>query len=65
MIINDGKNDGVHKCNHVLGPVGGDAQQNIGAEHVEQKYDVKEAGKVEHGCGCGCGCGCVCGYIFI
>jgi hypothetical protein len=49
----------------VLGPVGGDAQQNIGAEHVEQKYDVKEAGKVEHGCGCGCGCGCVCGYIFI
>ena len=39
----------------MLGPVGGNAQQHIGAEHIEQKYDVKEAGKVEHGCGCGCG----------
>ena len=37
----------------MLGSVGGNAQQHIGAEHVEQKYDVKEAGKVEHGYGCG------------
>lgn len=37
----------------MLGTVGGNAQQHIGAEHVEQKYDVKEAGKVEHDCGCG------------
>ena len=36
-----------------LDPLGGNAQQHIGAEHVEQKYDVKEAGKVEHGYGCG------------
>ena len=43
----------MHECNHVLGPIGRDAQQHIGAEHVEQKYDVNEAGKIEHGCGCG------------
>jgi len=32
----------------VLGPVGRDAQQHIRAEHVEQKNEVKETGKVEH-----------------
>ena len=48
VVVDDGKNDGVHECNHVLGPVGRDAQQHIGAEHVEEKYNIKEAGKIEH-----------------
>jgi len=33
----------------VLGAVGGDAQQHVGAENVEEEYKVNEAGKVEHG----------------
>jgi hypothetical protein len=28
--------------------VGGDAQQHVGAEHVEEKNKVNEAGNVEH-----------------
>jgi len=33
----------------VLGAVGGDAQQHVGAENVEEEHKVNEAGKVEHG----------------
>ena len=38
----------MHERNHVLGAVGRDAQQNVGAEHVEQENKVEYAGKVEH-----------------
>ena len=48
VVVHQGKHDGVHERNDVLGPVGGDAQQHIGAEHVEQKDEVNETGKVEH-----------------
>ena len=48
VVIHHGEHDGVHECNHVLGSVGRDAQQHVGAEHVEQKDKIKEAGEVEH-----------------
>ena len=48
VIIHHGKDDGVHECDHVLGSVGRDAQQHVGAEHVEQKDEVNEAGEVKH-----------------
>jgi len=32
----------------VLGTVRGDAQQHVGAEHVEKKNKVNEAGNVQH-----------------
>jgi hypothetical protein len=38
----------VHERNHVLGAVGGDAQQYVGAEHVEQKHEVYETGTIKH-----------------
>ena len=50
VIIHQGENNGVHKCNHVLGTVGGNAQQHIGAQHIEQKHEVEKTGKVDH-CG--------------
>ena len=48
VVVHHGEHDGVHKRNHVLGAVGGDAQQHVGAEHVEEKNKVNEAGNVEH-----------------
>ena len=48
VVVDQGKHDRVHERNDVLGPVGRDAQQHIGAEHVEQKDEVNETGKVEH-----------------
>jgi len=33
----------------VLGAVGRDTQQHVGAENVEEEHNVDEAGKVEHG----------------
>jgi hypothetical protein len=48
VVIHKGKHDGVHERNHVLGAVGRDAQQHIGAEHVEQENKVEYAGNVEH-----------------
>jgi hypothetical protein len=48
VVVHHSKYDGVHECNHVLGAVGGDAQQHVGAEHVEEKNKVNEAGNVEH-----------------
>ena len=48
VVVHQGKHDRVHERNDVLRPVGRDAQQNIGTEHVEQKYEINETGKVEH-----------------
>jgi len=48
VVVRHGEHDGVHECNHVLGSVGRDAQQHVGAEHVEQKDKINEAGEVEH-----------------
>ena len=48
VVVHHGEHDGVHEGNHVLGAVGGDAQQHVGAEHVEEKNKVNEAGNVEH-----------------
>ncbi len=50
VVVHQGEDDGVHERNHVLGAVGRDAQQHIGAEHVEQENKVEYAGNVEH-CG--------------
>ena len=49
VIIHQSEDDGVHKRNHVFGAVGRDAQKHIGSEHVEQKDDIDDTGKVEHG----------------
>ena len=49
VVIHHGKDDGVHEGNHVLGAVGGDAQQHVGAEHVEEKNEVEQTGNVDHG----------------
>jgi len=49
VVVHHREHDGVHKRNHVLGAVGGDAQQHVGAENVEEEHKVNEAGKVEHG----------------
>lgn len=38
----------MHERNHVLGAVGRDAQQDVGAKHVKQENQINEAGKVEH-----------------
>jgi len=38
----------MHERNHVLGTVGRDAQQDVGAKHVKQENQINEAGKVEH-----------------
>jgi len=48
VVVHHSEYDGVHKRNHVLGAVGGDAQQHVGAEHVEEKNKINEAGNVEH-----------------
>jgi len=48
VVVHHRKHDGVHEGNHVLGTVGGDAQQHVGAEHVEEKNKINEAGNVEH-----------------
>ena len=48
VVVHHRKYDGVHEGNHVLGAVGGDAQQHVGADHVEEKNKVNEAGNVEH-----------------
>ena len=50
VVVDQSEDDGVHERNHVLGPVGGDAKQHVGAEHVEQENKVDDAGNVEH-CG--------------
>ena len=42
VVIHQGEHDGVHERNHVLGAVGRDAQQHVGAEHVEQKNEINE-----------------------
>ena len=48
VVIHRGEYDGVHERNHVLGAVGRDAQQYVGAEHVEQKHEVHETGTIKH-----------------
>ena len=48
VIVHHGKHDGMHERNHVLGTVGRDAQQDVGAKHVKQENQINEAGKVEH-----------------
>ena len=48
VVIHRGEYDGVHERNRVLGAVGGDAQQHVGAEHVEQKHEVRETGTIKH-----------------
>ena len=48
VIVHHGKHDGMHERNHVLGAVGRDAQQDVGAKHVKQENQINEAGKVEH-----------------
>ena len=48
VIVHHGKHDGMHESNHVLGAVGGDAQEDVGAKHVKQENQINEAGKVEH-----------------
>lgn len=48
VVIHKSEDNGVHKRNHVFGAVGRDAQQHIGSEHVEQKDEINDAGKVEH-----------------
>ena len=42
VVVHQGEHDGVHERNHVLGPIGRDAQQHVGAEHVEQKNEINE-----------------------
>jgi len=49
VVVDHGEHDGVHERDHVLGAVGGDAQQHVGAENVKEEHNVDEAGKVEHG----------------
>jgi hypothetical protein len=48
VVVHQSEHDGMDECNHVLGPVGRDAQQDVGAKHVKQKNQVNQAGKVEH-----------------
>ena len=48
VVVHQSEHDGVHERNHVLGSVGGDAQQHVGPEHVKEEHNVNEAGKVEH-----------------
>ena len=49
VVVDQSEHDGMHERDHVLGAVGGDAQQHVGAENVEEEHNVDEAGKVEHG----------------
>lgn len=49
VVVHQSKHDGVHERDHVLGAVGRDTQQHVGAENVEEEHNVDEAGKVEHG----------------
>lgn len=44
VVVHHGEHDGVHERNHVLGAVGGDAQQHVGAEHVKKEDNVKQTG---------------------
>jgi len=61
VVVNHGKDDGVHERDHVLGAVGRDAQQHVGAEHVEEKNEVQQTGNVDHVCGYGYDYG----YVYI
>jgi len=49
VVVDHGKDDGVHERNHVLGAVGRDAQQHVGAQYVEEKNEIEQTGNVEHG----------------
>ena len=48
VVVHHGKDDGVHEGNHVLGAVGRDAQQHVGAEHVKKEDNVEQTGKIRH-----------------
>jgi hypothetical protein len=49
VVVHHGEHDGVHERNHVLGAVGGDAQQHVGAEHVKKEDNVEQTGEIGHG----------------
>jgi hypothetical protein len=48
VVIHHGKHDGVHERNHVLGAVGGDAQQHIGAQDVEEEDNIEKTRDIDH-----------------
>ena len=48
VVVHHGKDDGVHEGNHVLGAVGGDAQQHVGAQNVKEKDNVEKTGEIGH-----------------
>ena len=48
VVVHQSEHDGVHERNHVLGAVGRDAQQHVGADYVKQENKIENAGKVEH-----------------
>ena len=48
VVVHHGEHDGVHERNHVLGAVGGDAQQHVGAEHVKKEDNVEQTGEIGH-----------------
>jgi len=49
VVVHHGEHDGVHERNHVLGAVGRDAQQHVGAEHVKKEDNVEQTGEIGHG----------------